>query len=634
QRSDIASFLERVEEKGILIYTNGGLHDPSSEDGASSLGLDIAGIFGAWDNRLRARRMRDAKLAKAKRGQAVSPPPIGYFRTPGGGWIKNPDRAVQDAILRVFDLYPRLGSLGKVVAYFREHGLEFPRRSRGQVRWGPVDAALLHSVLRNPAYCGDYVFLRRHSKKLRDATRVTVKFRSPDEWIVTHDHHEAYLPREAWQRIQDMLSSYRVTLRPLIGKGHAMLQGLLRHDAASCHRRMNTQYWGRAGVARLATYTCRRQNGWGDATHKVACPARFIDQAVVEHVFQALTAIDHDTAREVIEQSQLQHAALERAQHRQLLDAEEDVQKIRQLLLNLPPDVQAARIDLAAQYNTAVERQLELKTKLKMNTTPSLSVTSADIDDLVQLTRNVRQLWAAPQRTDDERKRLLRTLISEVILHHADREGADLEIVWKGGLRQPVRVLRPRGVEATVRDLTLQGKSAVRIADELNAAGVVSSSGRPMSKNLVGQKQRSQGLGLNEERRLARQIIRRELMNNTPRPQILRLLQEQAARLGPWDPQRLSEAIRAMRRRARGIEPLPRVLPGEEEKQRVLALTEQALAAGKAWKAIAVMLNNAGLRPPRGMAVTPVQVRLLYLRAHGLTSFKLPKRRDSNESGV
>src|SRR5437667_3911832 len=167
--------------------------------------MDIAGTVGAHENRQGARRMRDAKLAKAKRGQAVSPPPIGYVRTPDGGWIKNPDRAVRDAILRVFDLYPRLGSLGKIVAYFREHGLEFPRRSRGQVRWGPVDAALLHSVLHNPAYCGDYVFLRRKTKKRSDATGMIVKFRSPEEWIVKSDHHEVYVSREHWQRIQQML---------------------------------------------------------------------------------------------------------------------------------------------------------------------------------------------------------------------------------------------------------------------------------------------------------------------------------------------------------------------------------------------------------------------------------------------
>src|SRR5258706_3544054 len=42
KRSDIASFLESVEEKGTLLFTNGALHDPASGDLAATLGLDIA----------------------------------------------------------------------------------------------------------------------------------------------------------------------------------------------------------------------------------------------------------------------------------------------------------------------------------------------------------------------------------------------------------------------------------------------------------------------------------------------------------------------------------------------------------------------------------------------------------------
>jgi len=176
--------------------------------------------------------------------------------------------------------------------------------------------------------------------------------------------------REAWQRIQDMLASRRPTLRPLVGKGEALLQSLLRCGADACNRWMKTKYWGRDGLARTATYTCLRQNGWGDTTHKVTVPARHIDHVVVEHVLGALTAIDDETARAVIERSQLEQATLERAQRRRLLDAEEDIQRIRQLLLNLSPDLQHARIDSMAQYDAAVQRHLALKTQLATETIP------------------------------------------------------------------------------------------------------------------------------------------------------------------------------------------------------------------------------------------------------------------------
>jgi DNA invertase Pin-like site-specific DNA recombinase len=629
KRSDIASFLELAEEKNVLIYTNGAVHDPASGDVASTLGLDIAGTFGSWDNRIRARRMRDAKLAKAKRGLAVSPPPIGYVRTPAGGWIKDPDKAVQDAILRTFNLYQELSSLGKVIAYFREHGLEFPRRSRGQIRWGPMDAALVHSVLHNPAYMGDYVFQRRKTKKRSDTTGMIVKFRPPEEWIVTPDHHEVYVSREQWRRIQQMLASHRPKLRPLIGKGHALLQGLLR--CAACNRWMNAQYWGREGIARTATYTCIRQNGWGKTTHKMTIPARYIDHAVVEHVLSALTAIDEETALTVIERHQAECTALERAHRRHLLDADQEVDDLYTLLKNLPPHLHAAHIGLMTKYDAAVQRQLELKSQLSKQSMLA-PLTSADVDDLTRLTGNVRQLWGAPERTYEQKKQLLRAVIAEINVHRADREGADVEIVWIGGHRERLTVLRPRGVEAVVAKRTRDGETSVTIADELNRTGIVTASGNPVSPQLVARKQGPQGLRLKDERRVARHIIREGLLARRPRPEILRELQTQAPRLGPWEPQRLSDFIRQLRRGVAGIDPLLPVLPVEQDKQRVLDLIDAALAAGGTWTSIAIALNDAGLKPPRGAMFTPVQVRLLYMRAHGLRSFKLPSAQSDNQA--
>jgi hypothetical protein len=165
------------------------------------------------------------------------------------------------------------------------------------------------------------------------------------------------------------------------------------------------------------------------------------------------------------------------------------------------------------------------------------------------------------------------------------------------------------------------------IADELNAARVVTASGRPVSIMVVRQKQGREGLRVRDEQLLARQIIRQGLLDNLPRPDLRRQLQEQAPRLGRWNAQRLSEAICRIRRGAPGIEPLPTVLPAEQEKQCALALIEEGVTAGNAWTKIAAALNTTGLRPPRGKTFTPVQVRLLYLRARGLRSFKLPSSR-------
>src|SRR5207253_3753561 len=142
---------------------------------------------------------------------------------------------------------------------------------------------------------------------------------------------------------------------------------------------------------------------------------------------------------------------------------------------------------------------------------------------------------------------------------------------WKGGFRQPLRVYRPRGVDALVADRTREGKSRQAIADELNAAATVTASGQPISSHIVGWKQRHQRFLLKDERSRAQQVIRQGLLENLPRPEILQQLQAEVPRMGPWTPQRLSDYIHVLRRRdASESEPLLQVLPAEQEKQRAL----------------------------------------------------------------
>jgi excisionase family DNA binding protein len=60
---------------------------------------------------------------------------------------------------------------------------------------------------------------------------------------------------------------------------------------------------------------------------------------------------------------------------------------------------------------------------------------------LGQLARDLPRLWSAPTTTDRDRKGLLRTLISEVIVTaHRDDGRAAVEVCWEGGARTELSV--------------------------------------------------------------------------------------------------------------------------------------------------------------------------------------------------
>jgi DNA invertase Pin-like site-specific DNA recombinase len=617
---DFDNLLEIAADTETLLCIDGTVYDPSSEDVSEMLSLQVQGMFGAFDNRLRAKRMMAARIAKAHQGQAVSPPPVGYLREKTGRWVKDPDMRVQEVIKQLFAKYLELRSLGKVVRYFRDNHPGFPRRVAGDVRFGPCDAALIHTALRNPAYAGDYVF-RRHQSKKRDG-RVKVTLRPENEWIIKRDHHEPYVSRDTWEQVQAILRSHRPSMRSLAGKGHALLQGIIRCNQCQGHP-MTARYWGHDGMARTAKYLCTRTNEHRERIHKSSIPARLLDAAVTHHVLHALRAIDGDSAHAVIAGAEAERAAIEQNRHLRLRTAEDQVTRLRRLLISMA-DLPDAHADLKIEFDAAARRVNTLKAELEPSTSPRSAITVADIEELVHRTRNVHDLWKSPRRSPQDRKQLIRAVVSEVVVLRADIQTADVEIVWKGGLRQPVTVYRSRGVDSYVADHSRAGKPAQQVADDLNAAGVVTATGRPVSANVILQKQGRLGLRLKDERHLARQIIRDGLMNDTPRTQLLQQLEERAPRLGPWDPQRLSEAIRQLRKGVAGIDPLPRLLPYETRKQIVLRIVEEGIAAGKDWVDLATELNRSGHRPPRGSAFTPVQLRALYLRSRGLRSFRLP----------
>jgi DNA invertase Pin-like site-specific DNA recombinase len=78
------------------------------------------------------KRLVDAAVAKAKRGELRIGVPVGYLWSRDDGLMMDPDRRIQDAIRTVFRLFERLGSATQVLLHMRREGLLFPRPADGK----------------------------------------------------------------------------------------------------------------------------------------------------------------------------------------------------------------------------------------------------------------------------------------------------------------------------------------------------------------------------------------------------------------------------------------------------------------------------------------------------------------------
>jgi DNA invertase Pin-like site-specific DNA recombinase len=145
---------------GAYVMDADGVYDPGSPNDRLLLGLK--GTMSEFELTLLRKRMLEAALAKAQRGELRLGVPVGFVWSRDLGLMMAPDRRVQESIRTVFRLFDRLGSARQVLLHMRREGLHFPRPADGRYSkdliWSPPVYRNVISVLQNPFYAGAYAY--------------------------------------------------------------------------------------------------------------------------------------------------------------------------------------------------------------------------------------------------------------------------------------------------------------------------------------------------------------------------------------------------------------------------------------------------------------------------------------------
>lgn len=380
--------------------------------------------------------------------------------------------------------------------------------------------------------------------------------RPEHEWVVAKNHHEAYVSREEFQKIQEILAAGRAAVRPPIGNGSGELQGLLW--CGQCNARMNTLYWRHEAGHRSPSYSCRRMDENGKCLHRKQLLARLIDEAVREAVLSTLTPTTIEAALAAVQKELAATSDVLQTQRRQVQHAEDQVESARQRYLDADPSFKAVRAELASEWERAIHRRDELKRGLQAASgRQHRTIIRVTADELVALTRDIRMLWTAETTTSHDRKQLLQTVLSKVIVTGSSEEGVDLELVWSGGLRQPLRALRVKGIDSVVIQKRRDGKSCQDIADELNAAGYRDGYGRRFSASSIRQRIHTLGINMKVERQAMLSHLYQLLCKHAGADEILRELRARAPRAAPRTRNKLQLEILRLRHGVATIPALP-----------------------------------------------------------------------------
>jgi len=85
-------------------------------------------------------RMLEGMRHKARRGELLNHPPMGYVRGPDGDYQMDPDEQAQRVIRLIFETFEEHGSLQGVLRSLVAHDMRVPIRphtgpNRGQLVW-------------------------------------------------------------------------------------------------------------------------------------------------------------------------------------------------------------------------------------------------------------------------------------------------------------------------------------------------------------------------------------------------------------------------------------------------------------------------------------------------------------------
>lgn len=466
----------------LLIDTDG-IYDPRLLNDRLLLGLK--GSMAEFELGLLRQRAREAFEQKVRRGFALWELPVGFIRTEDGRIEKTPDRQVQQAIANVFHKFQQLGSARQATIWFRQEQIPLPHAKLGtagrEVTWQLPSSGRIRQILRNPCYAGAFAYGKTtHRTVIEDGrARQRSRYRKPqNEWkVLLIAHHPGYISWETYlenqRRLEDNLAWSNGERSGAPKLGAALLSGLLR--CGRCGRKLQVVYSGTDG--RVPRYACYGDRGDRGASPCLTMGSLRVDRAVAHSVLAAIQPAGIEAAVKMSECVQAEDADKRKSLELGLERARYEADRARRQFDAVEPENRLVAGELEARWNQALQAVLALEARIAAMGERSVSLNDEQKLRLMTLGDDVWALWNHEQAPVQLKKRILRTVLNEIIVEgERDSPTHRLLLHWAGGVHTELYVERNlsgkhrRSADRTVIDLVSE---LAKICPDKNIAAIL-----------------------------------------------------------------------------------------------------------------------------------------------------------------
>lgn len=499
-----------------LIGDDERIYDLSSLD--DQLVLGIKGTLSVVELKVIRKRLLDGMRNKARRGELYRTLAPGYVLDALGRLVKDPDQRVQDAVGLVFRKFRETGSIRQTLGWFHDHRVELPvnkpRNGKLEVTFRLPTMSLVSEMLKNPVYAGAYVYGRRPTEvafvdgTLKRRQRSAV---APEQAAVfLREHHEGYVDWTTYEENQRIMrnNSFNGEHDESIGparRGQGLLSGLLR--CRRCGRKLHVRYWGRSGTS--ARYFCSGDYERG-GSYCLRFAGRGVDGRFSEEVLGLISPLGIEASLAAIQQLDDRDQARRRALAQKLEQVEYEARRAFEQYDQVDPRRRLVAAELERRWNEKLEEVEASKASLAEVDRQVRCLSAEEKAELEALGQHFRDVWHSPSLPPELKKRIVRTVVEEIVVDEDPPGKLSFIVHWKGGAHTTFEMDRPQGKGADVKnapaDLELIERLAVRygdnvIASVLNRLGRRTGKGNRWTRERVASARKRHGIAGQTENR-------------------------------------------------------------------------------------------------------------------------------------